>query len=112
MKNLLAVAVVAMGLVLGSLTTSAKADEHQHVRFTTYGHEYSRHMHNHDAAHQLTDYLESLGCEAHMHHNGDCYEVHYSCHGFGSESFECDHEAHAFANRLRRLGFRTQVIHH
>ena len=40
MKNLLILAVVVMGLCFASLTKSAQADAHQHVRYSTNGLQY------------------------------------------------------------------------
>lgn len=111
MKSLFTAVLIATGLMLGGMSSVAKADEHQHVTFTTYGQTRSLHSHDHAAAHQIVDQLRNIGCQAHMHHNGTCFEIHYSSTG-GSRTFGCDIEAHNFANWLSRLGFVTQVVHH
>ena len=112
MKSLLSLAVVAVGLVLGSLTSTVEAHEHQHVRYTTYGQDYSRHFDDHSAAHAFSNHLNRLGVSAHVHHDEFCYEVHYSLGETRSATFECDFEAHRFAHWLGSLGFATQVVHH
>ena len=112
MKNLLTIVLVAAGLTLGTLATTAHADEHQHVRYTTFGQDRFVHVPDHFQAHQLASSLNGLGCAAHVHHNGFGFEVHYACTGTRSRTFDCDFEAHRFANWLRGLGFATQIIHH
>lgn len=111
MKNLLILAVVAMGLCFASLTKSAQAHEHQHVQYSTNGQRYM-HVEDHHRAHSIVDQLKSFGCTVHMHHNAaNCYEICYSC-GTLTRFFDCDVQAHNFCNRVRNFGMTAKIIHH
>jgi hypothetical protein len=111
MKNLLSFAVSIPLLVL--LAAPAQGfGGHQHVQYTTYGQSRFQHIPDHFAAHNLANQLTELGCAAHVHHNGSCFEVHYACQGVRLRTFARDYDAHQFANWLRSLGFAIRVVHH
>ena len=71
----------------------------------------SKHMHDHHGAHDLANYLRSLGCFVRIAHNGGHYDVKYTCPRPRSKYFHCDSEAHQFERTLRRLGFNARVHH-
>lgn len=112
MKNLLILAALVPTFTLLAAPAPVMAQGHQHVQYTTYGQDRFQHIPDHNAAHNLANQLNSLGCFAHVHHNGACFEVHYGCSAIRTRTFDCDYDAHRFANWLRSLGFATSIVHH
>jgi hypothetical protein len=108
------VAAFAILVAVSTSANSAAAGEVAHGHYTVHytpPSDTSIHLHNHGQAHRLARFLRSVGCRAHVHHDGHGYDVHYGGYGSRSRHFDCDQEAHAFEARLRGLGFSAHVHH-
>ena len=113
-KGLPLVTACAILVALASTANTAAADEYGHGHFTVHytpPSDTSIHLHNHGQAHRLARFLRSVGCRAHVHHDGHGYDVHFGGSGSRSRRFDCDQEAHAFEARLRGLGFSAHMHH-
>jgi hypothetical protein len=69
------------------------------------------HTHHHGEAHQLENYLRSLGCQTYLAHNGGHYDVWYRCLGWQVRTFTSHYQAHQFEDLLERYGFHVHLIH-
>lgn len=108
----LALTIVAAAPSTASADWPPSFDDHHevHVDYALHGWR-SKHTHDHHGAHELADFLRSVGASVQIDHNGGHYDVIYTCPHPRMRYFDCDHEAHDFARSLRRLGFSARVHH-
>jgi hypothetical protein len=85
--------------------------DHRHytVHYSTQGWK-SQHLHDHQSAHEMEDWLRSVGCTVRVLHEGDHYDVLYTCREH-TTSFESDRAAHRFESKLASHGFAAHVHH-
>jgi hypothetical protein len=115
-----AAALLALALVASAPTTASAADftlpgfgddcHEVHVDYSLHGWR-TKHTHDHHGAHELANFLRSVGASVRIAHNGGHYDVIYTCPRSRSRYFHSDREAHRFERSLRRLGFRARVHH-
>jgi hypothetical protein len=84
-------------------------DHDVHVDYSTRGWK-SRHLHDHHDAHDLANFLRSIGARVRIEHGHGFYDVVYSCSP-RMKWFHEDRDAHRFARDLRRYGFTARVHH-